>query len=113
MELKHKGKTYELVELKEPITNELFDIIAIFETRKNGDFWELGGFINYFYGASVESKENIKSIALDYIKEYELSKDGQARAQDQNDQPKQPPQQKDCVISYIHYAYMIFAKEWD
>ena len=90
MELKHKGKTYELVELKEPITNELFDIIAIFETRKDGDFWELGDFVNYFYGASVESEENIKSIALDYIKEYELSKGGQTKVQDQNDQPKQP-----------------------
>lgn len=71
MELKHKGKTYELVELKEPTTNETFDIIAIFETRKNGDFWELGDFINYFYGASLESKENIKRIALDYIKDNE------------------------------------------
>lgn len=90
MELKHKGKTYELVELQELGTNETFDIVAIFETRKKGGFWELGDFVNFFYGASLESKENIKSIALDYIKDYESSKDQQTKAQDQNNQPNQP-----------------------
>ena len=101
MELKQKNKTYELVELKEPTKSETFDIIAIFETRKNGDFWELGDFINYFYGASLESTENIKRIALDYIKEYELSKGGQTKAQDQNAQPKQPQTTKQKIYKRV------------
>lgn len=93
MEIFYKGKYYELVELKEPNGRASFDIVAIFESKytkeENGneipttkeDFesnldcsWRLGNFINYFYGASVETLKSMETIAKDYIDEYEKGK---------------------------------------
>lgn len=93
MEIFYKGKYYELVELKEPNGRASFDIVAIFESNytreENGneipttkeDFesnldcsWRLGNFINYFYGASVETLKSMETIAKDYIDEYEKGK---------------------------------------
>lgn len=90
MEIFYKGKYYELVELKEPNGRASFDIIAIFESiytkEENGneipttkeDFesnldcsWRLGNFINYFYGASVETLKSMETIAKDYIDDFE------------------------------------------
>jgi hypothetical protein len=45
------------------ITNEQFE-------NDNNARWELGQFINYFYGANEESIEEIIKIAKDYIDEY-------------------------------------------
>ena len=93
MEIFYKGKYYELVELKEPNGRASFDIVAIFESNytreENGkeipttkeDFesnldcsWRLGNFINYFYGASVETLKSMEIIAKEYIDEYEKGK---------------------------------------
>lgn len=93
MEIFYKGKYYELVELKEPNGRASFDIVAIFESNytkeENGneipttkeDFesnldcsWRLGNFINYFFGASVETLKSMETIAKDYIDEYESGK---------------------------------------
>lgn len=92
MEILYKGNYYELVELKEPNEESSFDIIAIFKSRYykyDGDeqinitkeefeegietSWELGEFINYFYGAS-DQEEMIENIAKGYIDEYESGK---------------------------------------
>ncbi len=90
MEIFYKGKYYELVELKEPNGRASFDIVAIFESiytkEENGneipttkeDFesnldcsWRLGNFINYFYGASVETLKSMETIAKNYIDDFE------------------------------------------
>ena len=92
MEILYKGNYYELAELKEPNEESSFDIIAIFKSRyykydgdkqinitkeefENGieTSWELGNFINYFYGASDQEEKNV-SIAKEYIDEYESGK---------------------------------------
>ena len=93
MEILHNGKTYELMELIDNKDKCSFDIVGIFESYyfnnetneqifitneqfENDDFysnnthWELGQFINYFYGANEESIEDIIKIAKDYIDEY-------------------------------------------
>lgn len=69
MTLEHNGKSYELVELKEPNKDETFDIIGIFETEQINGVWEIKNFVNYFYGIGTE--ESIKDIATHYINEYE------------------------------------------
>jgi hypothetical protein len=89
MEILHKGKTYELMELIDNKDKCSFDIVGIFESKyfndetneqifitneqfenDNNARWELGQFINYFYGANEESIEEIIKIAKDYIDEY-------------------------------------------
>lgn len=69
MEMTYKGKTYKLVELVEPHTHELHDIIAIFEIKNScdGEYYDFGRCINYFYGATCTSLEMCEKIAQQYI----------------------------------------------
>jgi len=63
------------VELKEINSGASYDIVAIFEITKREEKdqaaqdWELGNFIDYFYGASDDNRKIIK-IACDYIDDY-------------------------------------------
>ena len=82
MTIKRNGQNYELVELHELNQNATYDIVAIFKInyiKENDDqaaqVWELGDFVNYFYGANDDT-ENIINIANEYIDEFNFANVG-------------------------------------
>ena len=108
MTIKHNGKTYELVELHEIGESATFDIVAIFETHKdNDDLWELGNFVNYFYGASLETTENIIKIAKNYINESE----SKTKHQDQCATKKEPKKERTKRLKRINKIIEILGDE--
>lgn len=89
MRINYKGRTFELAELKEPNSNQTFDIIAIFEIKpykwteifeypecvecseEEEDAFEKLFFIEYFYGASLDSDEELTTTAMRHIDRYD------------------------------------------
>jgi len=81
MRFEYKGKTFELMEMKEPNKKTTFDIIGIFEVvphriinnelvKCSWDEFEFVKyeFVNYFYG--VTGKEIMIANAKEYIDRY-------------------------------------------
>lgn len=68
MDFEYYGHMYRLVEFVEPKSGAHHDIIGVFKVvYKNKDLDEEIQFINYFYGASVESIDSMIKIAKEYI----------------------------------------------
>lgn len=70
MRITHDGKEYELFELREPKKETTSDIIGIFEiiTRQtDGLEYEDMRMVNFFYGSSLYTNEDIIEGAIQYI----------------------------------------------
>lgn len=85
MKFTYKNNEYELMEMKEPHNNQIFDMIAIFKVKyvtitkdlekieisKNEDYdFEDYDYINYFCKGAGDSPNEWIEIAKQYIDDY-------------------------------------------